>query len=214
MELCDGEAHVGSGSARHRQRGVAGVHGAVECGHRCKTSRRGAPAAVELRFETNEGAQFTAQGEADIANASARGRFELTKIRVGTLRAYYALAVQAEFRRGALDYASDFEIARDGDSTRVAFSNGSATFADVEAMLPGEREPALSVARAELAGVALDTAKRTFTIDNVAARQGSLRVLRERGGALNIEQLTRPSKALETADGGSAPMRPAQPWMR
>ena len=65
----------------------------------------------------------------------------------------------------------------------------------------------------KLAGVAFDMAKRSFTIDNVAGRQGSLRVLRERGGALNIEQLTRPSKALETAERRiSANAASAQPW--
>ena len=210
------EAHVGNGKVHVTDNAVSPAFATVLSNVAIDGKRvasKGAPGTVEVRFETDEGAQFVAQAEADIANASARGHFELTKIRVGTLHAYYAPAVHAEFRRGALDYASDFEMARDGDSTRVALSNGSATFADVEAMLPGEREPALRIARAELAGIALDVTKRTFMIDSVAGRQGSLRMVRERGGALNVEQLTRPSKALETAEqrmGASAAS--AQPW--
>jgi uncharacterized protein involved in outer membrane biogenesis len=210
------DAHVGNGKVRVTDNAVSPAFATVLSSVVIDAKRiasKGAPGTVELRFATDEGAQFAAQGEADIANASAHGRFEVKNMRVGTLRPYYAPAVHAEVRRGALDYASDFEVAPDGDSARMTLHNGAATFADVEAVLPGEREPALRIAHAELAGVALDTAKRTFAIDSVAGRQGSLRVMRERDGALNIEQLTRPSKALETAERRiSANAVSAPPW--
>jgi hypothetical protein len=87
-----------------------------------------------------------------------------------------------------------------------------AALSDIEAMLPGEREPALRVAHAELAGVALDASKRTFTIDSVTGRQGAVRMLRDHGGTLNIEQFTRPSKALEAAERRMSADASAQTW--
>jgi len=197
------EAHVANGKMRVTDNAVSPAFATALSNVGIDASRivsKGAPGTVALRFETDEGAQFKAEGQADVAQGAVRGRFELAKMRVGTLRAYYATAMQAEFRKGALDFSSEFEFARDGDATRVTLGNGTAAFSDVEAMLPGEREPALRLARAELTGIALDATKRTFAIDSVAGTQGSLRVTRDRDGAINIEQFTRPSKALETAE--------------
>jgi uncharacterized protein involved in outer membrane biogenesis len=198
-----GEAHVSNGKVHLTDSAVSPTF-VTELSSigmdAARIASNGAPGTVALRFETDEGAQFTAQGQADVAQGAVRGRFELTKIRVGTFRAYYAPASDAEFRKGTLDFASDFEFARDGDAARMTLGNGTAAFSDVEAMLPGEREPALRLARAELTGIALDATKRTFTIDSVAGSQGLLRVLRDRAGAINIEQFTRPSKALEAAE--------------
>jgi uncharacterized protein involved in outer membrane biogenesis len=198
-----GEAHVSNGKVHLTDSAVSPTF-VTELSSigmdAARIASNGAPGTFALRFETDEGAQFTAQGQADVAQGAVRGRFELTKIRVGTFRAYYAPASDAEFRKGTLDFASDFEFARDGDAARMTLGNGTAAFSDVEAMLPGEREPALRLARAELTGIALDATKRTFTIDSVAGSQGLLRVLRDRAGAINIEQFTRPSKALEAAE--------------
>jgi uncharacterized protein involved in outer membrane biogenesis len=210
------EAHVGNGSVRVTDNAVSPAFATVLSNVGIDASHiasKGAPGTVALRFETDEGAKLTAQAQADIAQGAARGHFELAKIRVGTLRAYYAPAVGAEFRKGTLDFASDFELTREGDATRMTFGNGTAAVSDVASMLRGEREPALRLARAELTGIALDSTKRTFTIDSVAGSQGSLRVIRDRAGAINIEQFTRPSKALETAEGRmSADNSPGQAW--
>ena len=134
-----------------------------------RIASKGAPGDRRVAIRDRRRRTVHGKGQADVAQGAVRGRFELAKIRVGTFRAYYAAASHAEFRKGTLDFASDFEFARDGDAARMTLGNGTAAFSDVEAMLPGEREAALRLARAELTGIALDATKRTFAIDSVAA---------------------------------------------
>ena len=58
---------------------------------------------------------------------------------------------------------------------QLTLAQGSATLADLELAVRGERDPLWRVPHGELGGIAFDLAKRTITIDRIEARPVSLR---------------------------------------
>ncbi len=160
----------------------------------------GGPGSIDVSFDADDGAHFVGQGAADLGNASARGHFALTNLRAGRLQPYYGAEVRAEFRRGTLDFAGDFDVASGSGGSRITLANGSAAIVGLEAFIPGEHDAALRIERADVGGMGIDTAKKTVNIETVEWKQGSIRVLRAKDGTVNFERVTRPAKALETAE--------------
>lgn len=165
-----------------------------------KLSSDGGPGTIDVAFDADNGAHFTTQGQVDLGKASARGHFALAKLPLGTLQPYYAPQTRADIRRGIADLGGDFDAANGGASARFALAKGTAVLSDLDVALPGEREPALRLARAEVGGIEIDSSKRSVTVDRVEAKQGSIRLLRGKDGGINFERFTHPAAALETAE--------------
>ena len=149
------------------------------------------------------GAHFGATGNLDVAKGAARGHFSLTKFRLAELYPYYADAINLEVHRGLIDLAGDFDTAWSGTSPQFALAQGSATLADLELAVRGERDPLWRVPHGDLGGIAFDLAKRTITIDRIEARPVSLRVVRQADGVVNFERLLPASAPSAASPAGS-----------
>ena len=176
-----------------------------------KLASRGPPGTVDVAFDAADGAHFAMHADADLAAASARGNISVVKLSVAKLHQYYAQALDLDVRRGVLDFAGDFDAAAGKGSPRLVLTKGTAAFTGLDTAIGGEREPLLTMGRAEVTGVAADLARRSVTIDGATLQQGSLRIVRKADGATNIDQVVRKAgaskarpKAPVASDAGTA----------
>ncbi|HYT98396.1 MAG TPA: DUF748 domain-containing protein, partial [Casimicrobiaceae bacterium] len=153
----------------------------------------GAAGAMEITFDSDEGAHFTGRSDLDIAGKAARGHFDLTKFHLAKLYPYYAEALNLDVRQGTLDFNGDFDVAAGAAKPQVVVTGSAATLADLDLAVRGERDPLWRVPRIDLDGVAFDLEKRSVKIEQVQSRQAAIRVVRERDGVVNFERLVRTS---------------------
>jgi uncharacterized protein involved in outer membrane biogenesis/uncharacterized membrane protein len=169
-----------------------------------KLAPSGDGGSLDVAFDAEAGAHFGATANLDMAKGSARGHFSLTRFRLAELYPYYAEALNLDVRRGELDLAADFDTAWADASPQLTLEQGSATLADMELAVRGERDPLWRVPKSDLSGIAFDLAKHAISIDRLEARPLSLRVVRHADGDVNFERLLR--KGTRTAtDTASAP---------
>ncbi len=153
----------------------------------------GAGGAMEIAFDSDEGAHFTGRSDVDIAGKAARGHVDLTKFHLAKLYPYYAQALNLDVRQGTLDFNGDFEVAVSATKPQVVVTGSAATLADLDLALRGERDPLWRVPRVDVAGVSFDLDKRSVKIDQVQSPQALIRVVRERDGVVNFQRLARTS---------------------
>ena len=151
----------------------------------------GPPGNVDVRFEADDGAHFDMKSEVDLSGPSASGRFSFKTFHLAKLYPYYASVLELDVRRGTLDFGGEFRAGQEGAALQFTLAKGEGTLSDLETAIRGEKEPLWRVARGDVAGVAFDLGKRSVAIDQVALRQGSIRVVRDRNGTVNFERLVR-----------------------
>jgi len=186
------EAHAANGTLHFVDRSVTPVFATTLSGIALDAkaiASNGPPGKVELAFDSDQGAHARVQADADVAGAALRGHATVTKLDLPRLRPYYASALNADIRRGAVDLDADFDASMKTPS--FTLTKGSASLADMDAVLHDDRDPFLRVTSLAIAGLALDAQKRSVTIEDVQWRGGSMRVLRLADGTLALGHLVR-----------------------
>jgi uncharacterized protein involved in outer membrane biogenesis len=189
-----GDAHVSNGTLHLSDDAVSPAFRATLLniavqGQRLASS--GAAGAMEITFDSDEGAHFTGRSDLDIAGKAARGHFDLTKFHLAKLYPYYAEALNLDVRQGTLDFNGDFDVAAGAAKPQVVVTGSAATLADLDLAVRGERDPLWRVPRIDVGGVSFDLDKRSVKIEQVQSRQAAIRVVRERDGVVNFQRLVR-----------------------
>ena len=203
--IADGMLHVDDGAVNPA---FAAVLSNVRLEAR-RIASTGAPGTLALNFSVDDGTEAELQGDVDVSAHRARGRFSVRKLAIAKLHPYYAQVVNLDVRGGTLDLAGEFEAAPQDGTLQFTLAQGAATVHDFETAIRGEKEPLWRIARGDLEGIAFDLEKRRAAFDRVALRQGSVRIVRDANGALNLQRLvprSPPGAATPrgTADTGKA----------
>jgi len=155
----------------------------------------GAKGPVEFSLDVDDGARGELKGEVGLSPFAVTGTFSTGNASIARLYPYVAEILDVEIQRGRADFAASFEIAQDG--VRIAGGKGALT--DVALAQRGEREPLWRSAGIAFAGVALDTAKRAITVDDVTAEKLFADLRRDRGGTWNYARLVRVTRETDAA---------------
>ena len=163
----------------------------------------GAKGLVEFSLDVDEGARGELKGEVALSPFVVTGTFSTRNASIARLYPYVAEILDVEIQRGRADFAASFEIAPGG----VRIAGGKGVLSDVALAQRGEREPLWRSAGIVFAGVALDTAKRVVTIDDVTAEKLFADLRHDRDGTWNYARLLRADResgAAAEADAGRA----------
>jgi hypothetical protein len=107
---------------------------------------------VDLAFDSSTGAHFAAHSDVDLAGKAARGHFSLTTFHLDLLFPYYAEALNLDVRKGTFDLAADFAVAASIDPMQLTLAQGTATLADLDMTVRGERETLWRIPRVDVSG--------------------------------------------------------------
>ncbi|HET7403760.1 MAG TPA: DUF748 domain-containing protein, partial [Usitatibacter sp.] len=200
------EASLSDGRVRFVDASVAPPYATTLSGFAiaaAKMASRGEPGTIEASFQAEDGARFSAHANVDVAAQAARGRFEVQRVAIAPLHAYYDKSLAVDVRRGSVSFAGDFEVAP-GAAGKLALAGGSLLVEDLDTALRGEREPLVRLSRLEAKDIAVDLAARKVAVGSIAANQGALRLLREAGGRMSFERALPAAEPYRVGAGAKA----------
>ena len=201
VSVANGRATIEDGSVTPPYRaGIANFTGRASS----LSNAPGAKGPVAFSLDVDDGARGELKGEVALSPFAVSGTFSTSNASLARLYPYVAEILDVEIQRGRADFAASFEIAQGG--VRIAGGKGALT--DVALAQRGEREPLWRSAGIAFAGVALDTAKRAMTIDDVTAEKLFADLRRDRDGSWNYARLLR----IDRETGAAAEADAGQPW--
>nr|MCU0231399.1 DUF748 domain-containing protein [Acidobacteriota bacterium] len=168
----------------------------------------GTEARVESSFTTDAEGTFAQTGTLTLDPLASRGEVRLTGFRLQRLYPYYADLLNVEVTAGTLDAATGYAAALRDGALEVKAEAIRGTVRDAVIEMPGEPQPLLRLARAEIAGGTADLATRTVALEEVRAAGAAAYVRRDRDGTVHVTRILKPLPAGEPAPAGAgAPWR-------
>jgi uncharacterized protein involved in outer membrane biogenesis len=151
------------------------------------TNRADATAHLKASFSiADAGASFVAEADVQPVPVSATGRIALTNLPLTLLAPYQRPYLAGEVQRGSLDLSATFAMDAQGD---VKLREGELGLRDLRVALPRNRAPLFAVQRLAVHGAELDLGRRELRVAAVETGRGTLRLVREQDGSLEIGRL-------------------------
>jgi uncharacterized protein involved in outer membrane biogenesis len=160
---------------------------------------------VSLRTDGGETVKLTGGGTAE--PRAADGRLEVTGINLKRYQTYVSPLANLEIDDGRLDLGANYDASLDLVAQRfqARLDRVDASLKALRARLPGEKEPLVRVASAEVKGAGVELPAQHLRLGAIVVREPVASVRREKDGRLNLERIAR---AREPA----APDPAAPPW--
>ena len=173
-------------------------------------TRGGADSPYSFTGTTDAGETFRWTGTVRAQPLRSAGTFAFERIRLPRYAPYLQDALPVDLKDGLLDLETRYDLEW-GPSRRVLALAGGKVAVDRLALGPrGAPDGAVKLARIEVTGIEVDALARDARVAEVALRGGSLRVLREADGKLELLRMVPPPRSSTT----SSPSSPssASPW--
>ncbi|HET9042640.1 MAG TPA: DUF748 domain-containing protein [Burkholderiales bacterium] len=140
------------------------------------------------------------------------GRVDIAAVKLKRYQPYVKQAADLEIEDGQVDLGLAFKWAADQAMQKhdLKVSDLGLVLKNLRARLPGEKEPLVRIASAEVKGASADLATQTANLGQIAVREATATLRREKDGRLNFERIARAGKTGSPEKPGSAPA--AQPW--
>ena len=160
---------------------------------------------LSLRTDGGETVKLTGGGTAD--PRAADGRLEVTGINLKRYQSYVTPLANLEIDDGRLDFAANYDASADlvAQRFRARIDRVDASLKALRARLPGEREPLVRIAAAEVKEAAVELPDQHLRLGTIVVRQPLANVRREKDGRLNVERIAREREP-------AAPEPGASPW--
>jgi uncharacterized protein involved in outer membrane biogenesis len=171
------------------------------------------PATLEVGFGTKFGESVKHASTVFVSPLNVDGSLEVSGVKPKNYSAYYAHLVRFNVEDGTLNLSTRFRAAQAGQGTSVAISGLEASLNKLRLRKRGAKEDFLSLPAFDLKGVAVDLAKHTAQVGEVASKQAKLHVVREKDGTIDLTQLTEHDGAPKAAaPSASAQKQPPETW--
>ena len=141
---------------------------------------------------------------------AADGRLDVAGVKLKRYQTYVKSAADVEVDDGQLDLGLAFRwiAGAAGQQQDLKLSELAMALKGLRARLPGDKQPFMRLASLEMKGAAADLAAQTANLGDVAARELTAGLRREKDGRFNVERIVRAGKP------GAATARPARPPWR
>jgi uncharacterized protein involved in outer membrane biogenesis len=143
---------------------------------------------------------------------SIDGWVDVAGIQLKRYQPYVKQAADLEIEDGQVDLGLAFKWASDLAMAKhdLKVSDLALVLKSLRARLPGEKEPLVRIASVEVKGAGADLATQTANLGQIAVREATATLRREKDGRLNVERIARAGKSGSAEKPESAPA--AQPW--
>ena len=163
-------------------------------------------ANVEASLKTGAGEEIRHSGTLVISPLAAKGKVEVTGVKLPHYAPYYSSAVVAKLVSGSVDLATNFDVALDEKGPRVLLDALAVKLQDLALRHANEKEDFYRLAEANVTGGKVDLGARNVTIDEVVTRDAKLRVTRDKDGTLSVNRIF----PVTAAAAGAA--KAEEPW--
>ena len=151
-------------------------------------NRQRAPASARLSLKQNEASSLSWQGEVDLAKSRAAGQVDARVATIAPYLPYVGAALAARVESGALATKGDLDIGW-SDGFTLAVANAQASVERASLTLAGEKQPAITIGRFAVDGVAVSLAERRLRAGRARLSGADIQVERDAQGRLNLQRL-------------------------
>jgi uncharacterized protein DUF748 len=158
--------------------------------------------SLKARSDAGETVSVTSAGTFD--PLAKTGKIEAAGLKLKRYGAYVKSAADLEIDDGELDLAAAFDWAAAAATSEQKLKISDATLAlkSLRARLPGEKEPLVRIAALEVKGAGVDLAAQSASLGEIAIRELSAGLRREKDGQLNVARIVRAKPAAAPAATG------------
>ena len=169
-------------------------------------TRGGAESPYSFSGQTDLGEAFRWTGTVGTRPIRSTGTLSFQQIDLPRYGPYVRDAAPIAIRSGLLDLEVRYDLEWGPTAHRVRLTNGKVAIRDLAAGPAGATDPPLKLRSIEVSGVEVDPLARVTEVAEVTFSGGSVRVLREQNGSLELMGLAPPSGP---RDGRATP---SSPW--
>lgn len=152
-------------------------------------TRPGTTSAYSFRGATDSGEAFSWEGRLGASPPGATGTVRLERLRLDRYRPYTSEQAPAEIRAGLATLAAGYQVEWGPERKVLRISDASLSVEGLRVGRPGVAGDDLSLPALSVTGVQVDVLGRRAQVAEVALHGGTIRALRDAGGALNLAQL-------------------------
>jgi uncharacterized protein involved in outer membrane biogenesis len=170
-------------------------------------SAKGQRAEHTLSLRTDGGETVKLSGGGTAEPRAADGRIEVAGIDLKRYQSYVTAAANLDIEAGRLDFGANYDASVDlvADRFRAKLDRVDVSLKGLRARLPGEKEPFIRVATAEVRGAGLELPGQHLRLGEIVVSEPVANLRREKDGRLNVERIARDGET-------QAPDPAAPPW--
>ncbi len=150
----------------------------------------GAPASLDVDFNTDSGESYAHNGTLAIAPLKLVGTLVARQVDVPALKPYYVGALtQAEVLSGKVDAKLGYEFSLEADDPKVKIKAESLAVSDLGVKLKGESSQLARVGLLEVRDAEVETVSRRVTVGEIIGKATRIALVRDKGGLFNVQRI-------------------------
>ncbi len=174
------------------------------------STAEGRKAHADLSFETEAKETVKADSAFSINPLVAEGAVAITSVPLKKYAPYYSSRVFFDVEDGRLECSTRYKFEKTQEGPHIVISALSAALSSLRLKKRGEKGDFLSVPSVEVKDLSADTARRELIVGELSTRGGKVSVRRDKGGAVNVQNLLSDASPLPAAAGKAAKEKAAR----
>src|SRR5438094_2102143 len=167
--------------------------------------------AIEASLTTDGGETLTHTGTVTLEPLAAEGTLDINHLPLKRYAPYYRKQLLFTLEDGLLHLTTGYRYAGEKEGP-LQLSGLTATLSGLRLKKKGEKEDFLKIPSLAMKNTNIDLIKRTVTVSELSTEKGTIAILRDSNGVMNLSNLVAP---IPPAEKGAPPPTapPATPWL-
>ncbi|QZA81994.1 DUF748 domain-containing protein [Deefgea piscis] len=155
-----------------------------------------APFPVQLSAKTQQAASLAAELQVTASPLKLSGKINASQIHIADYAGYYQAQLPSQLA-ATVGFATELEL--QAEPMQYALKNLQLDIDRLTLTGAKAKKPALAIAQLQLTEASIDSASKAIKVGNLLSKNGSLNVLQQKDGELNLLQLLPESKGKKPA---------------
>ena len=166
--------------------------------------------AIEASLTTDGGETLTHTGTVTLEPLAAEGTVDINHLPLKRYAPYYRKQLLFTLEDGLLHLTTGYRYAGEKEGP-LQVSGLTAILSGLRLKKKGEKEDFLKIPSLSIKNTDIDLIKRTVTVGELSTQKGTVAILRDSNGTMNLSNLVAPIPPAEKVAPPTAP--PATPWL-
>jgi uncharacterized protein involved in outer membrane biogenesis len=168
--------------------------------------------AIEASLTTDGGETLTHTGTVTLEPLAAEGTVDINHLPLKRYAPYYGKQLLFTLEDGLLHLTTGYRYAGDKEGP-LQLTGLTATLSGLRLKKKGEKEEFVKIPSLSVQSTDIDLIKRTVTVGELSTQKGTIAILRDSNGVMNLSNLVAPLPRAEKATPPPPTTPPAAPWL-
>src|SRR5206468_1669059 len=168
--------------------------------------------AIEASLTTDGGETLTHTGTVTLEPLAAEGTVDVRHLPLKRYAPYYRKQLLFTLEDGLLHLTTGYRYAGEKEGP-LQLAGLTATVSGLRLQKKGEKEDFLKIPSLSIQNTDIDLIKRTVTVGELSTQKGTVAILRDSNGTMNLSNLVAPLPPAEKVAPSPPTAPPATPWL-